>query len=43
MQPSVYLITINPDDTYSEADSLLNAHLIRVDYVTHYGQDSSKW
>ncbi|NLZ24770.1 hypothetical protein GX888_03450 [Candidatus Dojkabacteria bacterium] len=32
MQPSVYLITINPDDTYSEADSLLNAHLIRVDF-----------
>jgi hypothetical protein len=32
VKPSVYLIDINPDDTYSQADSLLNAELIRVDF-----------
>lgn len=32
VQPSIHLIDINPDGTYSEADSLINAELIRVDF-----------
>lgn len=32
VQPSVYFIDINPDGTYSQADSLINAELIRVDF-----------
>ncbi len=31
--PLTYLIDINEDGTYSEADSLLNAELIRVDFL----------
>jgi len=32
VSPITYLININDDGTYSEADSLLNAELIRVDF-----------
>jgi hypothetical protein len=33
VQPTIHLIDINPDGSYSEADSLLNAELIRVDFM----------
>lgn len=32
VQPSVFFIEMNPDGTYSQADSLVNAELIRVDF-----------
>lgn len=32
-QPQTFEIDINPDGSYSEADSLLNAELIRVDFM----------
>jgi hypothetical protein len=33
VQPSIHLIDINPDGSFSQADSLLNAELIRVDFM----------
>ncbi|HBB64423.1 MAG: hypothetical protein UR34_C0006G0010 [candidate division WS6 bacterium GW2011_GWC1_33_20] len=33
MPQTVHLIDINPDGTYSEADSLVSAELIRVDFI----------
>lgn len=32
-EPQAFMIDINPDGSYSEADSLLNAELIRVDFI----------
>lgn len=32
VKPNIHLIDVNPDGTYSEADSLINAELIRVDF-----------
>ena len=33
VQPKTYLIDINPDGSYTQADGLVNAELIRVDFL----------
>ena len=33
VQPKTYLIDINPDGSYTEADGLINAELVRVDFL----------